>query len=74
MAYVVTVKLLLDVADDAEAADATNEILRGAQRDFSENSCLVDYAIPSIDEDDFVITDDYEEGDRQLPTTEVVSL
>lgn len=41
---IATVRLLLDVEDDAEAADAVNEILREEKRDFAPASCLIDYA------------------------------
>ena len=41
---IATVRLLLDVKSDAEAADAVNELLREEQRDFAPASCLIDYA------------------------------
>ena len=42
----ITVHLLLDVPDDgASCFDAVNEILRGHQRTFAPDSCLIDYAI-----------------------------
>lgn len=41
----ITVELLLDVEDDAEACDAMNEILREQQRIYTASSCLLDYQI-----------------------------
>lgn len=66
MGYLVKVALALDVDSDAEAYDAVNEILRGQQRDFSSDSCLLDY---SIDDDVEVELDasNYEEGDFEWP-------
>lgn len=60
-ARIVTVSLLLEVDDEAEACDGTNELLRGLQKDFTDNTCLVDYAINETGEE-LIIPDDYEEG------------
>lgn len=69
MAHLVKVTLALDVDGDAEAFDAVNEILRGLQRDFAPESCLLDY---SIDDDAEVELDveNYEEGDFEWPSPE----
>lgn len=63
MAYIVTVKLLLDVDSEAAAADAINEILREEQRDFAPESCLIDYQHGESMDAGRSIPEDYEEGE-----------
>jgi hypothetical protein len=62
-----TIRLLLDVESDAEAADAINEILREEQRDFAPASCLIDYAQEPQFADYDPPADSYEEGEA-FPT------
>lgn len=63
MALKIRVELLLDVEDDdASCYDAINEILRGQQRSFEPESCLIDYAIGKVIKSDISL-DGYEEGD-----------
>ena len=54
--------MVLDVENDSEAYDAVNEILRGQQRPFAPDSCLLDYAI-SEPASVSLEADSYEEGD-----------
>jgi hypothetical protein len=61
----VTIEMILDVPDDASAADAVNEILREQQRSFAPQSCLIDYAVDLPSEDVSWLGDpaNYMEGD-----------
>ncbi len=62
---VATVQLVLD-CHPSEAPDAINEILRGHQRAFSPDSCLVDYAVCPIavlERPTDADTSDYVEGE-----------
>jgi hypothetical protein len=68
-----TIRLLLEVESDAEAADAINEILREEQRDFAPASCLIDYA----QEPHFADYDppaEYEEGEAFRTPLDVARL
>jgi hypothetical protein len=71
MAFLITVQMLLDVEEDAEAFDGVNEILRDQQRHFQEpgrNSCLIDYQIvgepveADAEINAAIVEDTYEEG------------
>jgi hypothetical protein len=59
---IVTIQLALDVDNEAEAADAVNEILRDQQRVFSESSCLIDYVQCEYSETS-LSAENYDEGD-----------
>lgn len=41
--YKATIEVLLDVANEAEAADCMAEALRPLLREFNEGSCIVDW-------------------------------
>jgi hypothetical protein len=62
--YRITVELIVDVASEAEACDAANEILREQQRDFTEGSCLLDYCVLAPENCDWLGDPaNYQEGD-----------
>ena len=63
MAKIVSVKLVLDVETETEAADAVREILREEQRSsFSPDSRLIDYQVEGI-VGSVELDESYEEGD-----------
>ncbi|MDD1493952.1 hypothetical protein DF016_36805 [Burkholderia stagnalis] len=57
----VHVPLVLDVAP-SEMPDAINELLRGLQARFAPDSCLIDYAVPSLASPIHTEPDTYTEG------------
>ena len=59
----ITVGLILDVDDDAEAYDAMNDILRDRQRCFAPSSVLLDYGVISSPVAVRLSADEYQEGD-----------
>lgn len=71
MAYIATVRLLIDEPTEAGVCDGINEILREHQRRFVDGgqSCLIDYAIDSkmeripVELEDAIANDAYEEGE-----------
>jgi hypothetical protein len=61
---IITVQLLLDVENEAQACDAANEILREQQRSWAPQSCLIDYAVGSNVAHSDRDPKTYEEGDE----------
>ncbi|KWK80777.1 MULTISPECIES: hypothetical protein [Burkholderia] len=57
----VHVPLVLNV-DVADVPDALNELLRGLQARFAPDSCLIDYAVPSLATPIHIGPDAYTEG------------
>lgn len=75
MAYIFTVKLLIDAANKSEGYGVINQILGGSQEAYyntDEGPGLIDYAfteavVKTIDElDEFIGNGTYEEGDFQI--------
>ncbi|MDP1573151.1 MAG: hypothetical protein Q8M09_14900 [Pseudomonadota bacterium] len=74
MAYIATVKILIDEADEARVYDGINEMLRNTQLggpNHEDDGRFVDWAIGSVDEttdelDDSIANEAYAEGDAFL--------
>jgi hypothetical protein len=67
MAYVVTVKILVDEANEASVFDEINEILRNAKQD-EDSGCVVDWKFDSVEPaneslNDSIANETYFEGD-----------